>query len=161
MTDETAAPERVVIKPTIGRIVWYYPNEHDPLAFSNQPLAAMVSYVHSDDVVNLGVLCKNGTHHGRLNVRLLQEGDKVEDLPLSFGVRPNYCEWMPFQKGQAARHKPGPDDGPTIAEWVAAGYKASNYPPSGYKPKSTQAEIDAAIEAELAAEEAAKKKGGK
>src|SRR5689334_7077706 len=36
-------------------------------------------------------------------------------------------------------------DGPTIAEWVAAGYRASAYPPSGYASKSTAEEIQAAI----------------
>lgn len=39
-------------------------------------------------------------------------------------------------------------DGPTIAQWVAEGYKASAYPPAGYASVSSQAEIDKAIEAE-------------
>lgn len=39
-------------------------------------------------------------------------------------------------------------DGPTIAQWVAEGYKASAYPPVGYASVSSQAEIDKAIEAE-------------
>ncbi|UVL26818.1 HeH/LEM domain-containing protein [Pseudomonas donghuensis] len=39
-------------------------------------------------------------------------------------------------------------DGPTIAQWVAEGYKASTYPPAGYASVSSQAEIDKAIEAE-------------
>lgn len=39
-------------------------------------------------------------------------------------------------------------DGPTIAEFVAAGYPAVNYPPEGYASRSSQEEIDAAIEAE-------------
>lgn len=39
-------------------------------------------------------------------------------------------------------------DGPTIAEFVAAGYLAVNYPPEGYVSRSTQEEIDAAIEAQ-------------
>jgi len=41
-------------------------------------------------------------------------------------------------------------DGPTVAEYVAAGYKAFKYPPAGYAAKSTQEEIDAAIAAESA-----------
>lgn len=45
------------------------------------------------------------------------------------------------------------EDGPTIAEWVAAGYSAIAYPPSGYASKSTPDEIDAAGAA--AAEKAA------
>ncbi|GGK46131.1 hypothetical protein SAMN04490189_4587 [Pseudomonas koreensis] len=39
-------------------------------------------------------------------------------------------------------------DGPTIAEFVAAGYLAVNYPPEGYASRSSQEEIDAAIEAQ-------------
>jgi hypothetical protein len=43
------------------------------------------------------------------------------------------------------------DDGPTIAEYVAAGYKASNYPPQGYASRSTPEEIAQAVESEKAA----------
>ncbi|ARB26221.1 hypothetical protein HX787_10940 [Pseudomonas tolaasii] len=39
-------------------------------------------------------------------------------------------------------------DGPTIAEFVAAGYLAVNYPPEGYVSRSSQEEIDAAVEAQ-------------
>lgn len=39
-------------------------------------------------------------------------------------------------------------DGPTIAEFVAAGYPAVNYPPEGYASRSSQEEIDAAIDAQ-------------
>lgn len=39
-------------------------------------------------------------------------------------------------------------DGPTVAQWVAEGYKASAYPPAGYASVSSEAEIDKAIEAE-------------
>lgn len=38
--------------------------------------------------------------------------------------------------------------GPTVAEWVAAGYKAAAYPPRGYESRSTPEEIAAAIAAE-------------
>lgn len=38
--------------------------------------------------------------------------------------------------------------GPTISEFVAAGYDANNYPPSGYDAVSSQEEIDAAIAAQ-------------
>lgn len=37
------------------------------------------------------------------------------------------------------------NDGPTVAEFVAAGYQASNYPPFGYESRSTAEEIAAAI----------------
>lgn len=39
-------------------------------------------------------------------------------------------------------------DGPTIAEFVAGGYLALNYPPEGYASRSSQEEIDAAIDAQ-------------
>ena len=36
-------------------------------------------------------------------------------------------------------------DGPTVAEYVAAGYPAKNYPPAGYASRSTAEEIADAI----------------
>ncbi|AEA70183.1 Conserved hypothetical protein [Pseudomonas brassicacearum subsp. brassicacearum NFM421] len=44
-------------------------------------------------------------------------------------------------------------DGPTVAEYVAAGYKASNYPPEGYASRSTEDEIAEALQAEQNAPE--------
>lgn len=45
-------------------------------------------------------------------------------------------------------------DGPTVEEWVKAGYLASNYPPDGYASRSTAKEITAAVKAEKAQAEA-------
>ncbi len=39
-------------------------------------------------------------------------------------------------------------DGPTVAEYVAAGYLASNYPPQGYASRSTADEIAEAVAAQ-------------
>lgn len=39
-------------------------------------------------------------------------------------------------------------DGPTVTEYVGAGYQASTYPPTGYTSCSTVDEIDAAIAAQ-------------
>ncbi|KQM79824.1 HeH/LEM domain-containing protein [Xylophilus sp. Leaf220] len=39
-------------------------------------------------------------------------------------------------------------DGPTVKEFVAAGYQAANYPPAGYASKSTPEEIADAIGAQ-------------
>ncbi|MDZ3990371.1 HeH/LEM domain-containing protein [Pseudomonas sp. Teo4] len=44
------------------------------------------------------------------------------------------------------------EDGPTVAEWVEAGYLAANYPPEGFSSRSSQEEIDAAIELQKGAE---------
>jgi len=82
-----------MIKPTIGRVVWYHPSELEGI--SDQPLAALVAYVWSDTLVNLAVFDSNGTSSGRTSVFLFQ-GD---------GERPASCfaEWMPYQLGQAAK----------------------------------------------------------
>ncbi|MER8560177.1 hypothetical protein [Mesorhizobium sp. M0578] len=42
------------------------------------------------------------------------------------------------------------DDGPTVTEYVAAGYSASQYPPHGYASRSTAEEIAEAAKAEAA-----------
>ena len=39
-------------------------------------------------------------------------------------------------------------DGPTLAQWLEQGYKASAYPPDGYASHSTAEEIAKALEAE-------------
>ncbi|WP_109477684.1 hypothetical protein [Paraburkholderia sp. C35] len=87
-----------MIKPSIGRVVWFTPEKNDALA-SDQQLAALIAYVHSDRSVNLAVFdaCGGGAH-SRTSVTLLQ-GD---DLPPEGG---GYAEWMPFQKGQAVKHE--------------------------------------------------------
>lgn len=37
-------------------------------------------------------------------------------------------------------------DGPTLAEYVAAGYDAANYPPAGYAAKSERGQMDGATD---------------
>ena len=81
-----------MIKPTIGRIVWYY--EADIHA---QPRAAIICYVWSDTCVNLAVFSQNGFAESRTSVLLWQEGHGTP-RPSSY-----FAEWMPYQKGQAAK----------------------------------------------------------
>lgn len=50
-------------------------------------------------------------------------------------------------------------DGPTVQQWIAAGYKAKDYPPPGYTAKSPDEEVNALIEAEEEAEDASVKSG--
>lgn len=87
----------MIITPTVGRVVWFHPYKGDKIDFSTQPLAALVTYVHSDTMVNLVVFDSNGNSHSRTSVYLMQ----------SNGLAPcegdMYCEWMPYQKGQAAK----------------------------------------------------------
>ena len=89
-----------MITPTNGRIVWYHPSHHDtkehhvPVIAHSDTLAAIITHVWSDTCVNLTVFDSNGTPHGRTSVNLVQDGE-AQSGP--------YCEWMPFQKGQAAK----------------------------------------------------------
>ena len=86
-----------MILPTIGRVVWYHPSSTDPgPSPGDQPLAALVAHVWSDTCVNLAVFDANGTPYARSSVLLVQDGNPT---PGSC-----YCEWMPYQKGQALKH---------------------------------------------------------
>ena len=84
------------IKPTVGRVVHFYAPIADIIHASGPgPFAAVIAYVHSDSMVNLAVFDSNGNACSRTSVTLVQEGD----------ARPAgmFCEWMPYQKGQAAK----------------------------------------------------------
>jgi hypothetical protein len=94
-----------MIKPTVGRVVWYTPSKrldengdtkYEFPCDGKQPLAALVAYVHSDSMVNLTVFDTNGVSHSACSVELIQEGHPKD----SYG---RYCEWMPYQLGQAAK----------------------------------------------------------
>lgn len=91
-----------VIKPTVGRKVWYRPSASDvvgPVPMSvagDQPLDATVIAVWGDRMVNLLVTDIVGRQFPVLSCTLLQDGDE----------RPaagRYAEWMPYQQGQARR----------------------------------------------------------
>jgi hypothetical protein len=79
-----------MISPTPGRVVWFYPNGEAKI-----PLAAMVAFVHSDRLVNLGCLDANGCPFNATFVTLVQEGDERPAGP--------HATWMPYQIGQAKK----------------------------------------------------------
>lgn len=85
-----------MIKPTVGRVVHFVPHSSDAIAFSDQPLCALITYVHSDTMVNLAVFDSNGCAAPRTSIRLEQ------DSPLDW-AQGSYCRWMPYQVGQAAK----------------------------------------------------------
>jgi len=91
----------MLIPPTVGRVVWYYP---DGSSEDAQPLAAVVTAVWGDRCVNLAIFEKNGVpmSHPPISVRLLQD----EDTPprRTDGALAQHCCWMPFQREQARRH---------------------------------------------------------
>lgn len=79
-----------MIKPSIGRVVWYYDDDNQ-----TQPYPGIVCFVHSDNLIDLTIFDNAGKAQPRTNVFLYQgEGEK----PTRY-----YAEWMPFQKGQAAK----------------------------------------------------------
>ena len=90
-----------MIAPTVGRIVWFHQGLHKNRNVADngdQPLAAMVIYVHNDRQVNLDVVDHKGTHHSYPGVLLLQGDEDYKPVG-------DYAEWMPFQKGQAAKQE--------------------------------------------------------
>ena len=91
-----------IIKPTVGRVLWYWPSTQDIEAGmfaypgSDQPFTAQVVFVHSDRMINLLITDHGGGAHEKRSVTLLQAGDSVRD-------HAGYAEWMPYQQGQAAK----------------------------------------------------------
>lgn len=98
-----------MIKPTVGRKVWYRPSEADKdgktgdspdtgkmQVNGGEPLDATVIAVWSDRLVNVSVIDIFGTVHARRSVTLLQEGDTNHQIG-------RYVEWMPYQTGQAKK----------------------------------------------------------
>jgi len=91
---------QVLIPPTVGRVVWFYPSLLTGEAgfaspTGDAPLAAVIAHVWNDTMVNLAVFDANGASHPRTSVRLIHE-ELTSDRPSEA-----FCMWMPFQKGQA------------------------------------------------------------
>ena len=81
------------ILPTVGPVVWFTPSRltgdgRFALIDSRKPLAAIVSHVFSDALVNLSVFDSNGTPHSRTSVPLVQEGEPKPEHGY-------FCSWMP------------------------------------------------------------------
>lgn len=96
-----------MIEPSNGRIVWYTPYKNELLSPYGMvvqrdqdgrviPLAAMIAAVHGHRMVNLVVFDANGHLFPVTSRQLLQDDDVAHELG-------GYCEWMPYQKGQAAK----------------------------------------------------------
>ena len=111
-----------VIKPTVGRKVWFRPSKYDqqgpvPMQCAvGHPLDATVIAVHGDRCVNVLVTDMVGRQFPVLSVTLVHDGENppADGEGVPFG---RYVEWMPYQKGQAAKDAssalplvdPGPD----------------------------------------------------
>lgn len=87
----------MTIKPSIGRVVWFWPSGKSQAEQpGSQPLAAIVTYVWSDHLVNLTTFDSNGVPTPRTSVPLIQEGDTLPTWA--------FAQWMPYQIGQARKH---------------------------------------------------------
>ncbi len=88
-----------MIKPSIGRVVWYHPSPSDPGSHNPGDIhAAIIARVWSDTCINVAVFDSNGVAYSRTSVLLLQPVDEQE-TPTGGG----YAEWMPYQIGQAGK----------------------------------------------------------
>jgi len=86
-----------MIQPTPGRMVWYMPGAERGPSDGDDVFAAVVTRVWNDRLVNLTVFKPDGNTHPRTNVKLLQDDD-MEDF-----LGQPHAQWMPYQKGQAAK----------------------------------------------------------
>jgi hypothetical protein len=82
--------EDSMIVPTIGRVVLVH------RGMSDQAEPAFVCYVHNERLINVGGFTKNGAAFSATSIQLVQEGDEIKNPKY-------YAEWMPYQKGQAAK----------------------------------------------------------
>jgi len=87
-----------VIKPSIGRVVWFQPGKSIEQPLRDQPFAAIVAYVWNDRMINLAYFNENGEPRNATSVTLLQDDDQTPG-------HGHFAEWMPFQKGQAAKQE--------------------------------------------------------
>lgn len=95
-----AEPVKLVISPTVGRKVHFYPNgfqpHSNPYAINiDDPMDADVVFVWGDRMVNVTVRDHIGQVHAFTSVTLRQPDD---DSPEHGNP---YVEWMPYQAEQA------------------------------------------------------------
>lgn len=90
------------IKPTVGRVMWYYPSRTHMaelgLSYDDygKPLAAIVAAVVNDRCVNLAAFDQRGVQFSVFQVIIIETDPAPESVV-------GYAAWMPYQKGQAAR----------------------------------------------------------
>lgn len=88
-----------MIKPTIGRIVWYHPGPNNSqLRLDTQPFAAIIAGVIDEHTVNLTCFDADGYPWPMRGVHLCQDGEQPEQYQ---------AEWPPYKIGQAKKYEEG------------------------------------------------------
>ena len=84
---------RAAQKPSIGRMVWYWPSAGSALGgssiLSSQPFSATIVFVHSDGMVNLSVMDHFGERYPRSYVPLFNGEGERPKAP--------FCVWPSFK----------------------------------------------------------------
>lgn len=89
-----------MIKPTIGRKVWFWAHKPNSGYENSQPEDATVVFVFNHSTVNLRVTDHSGTSRPETSVALW---DGEGEQPVT-----RHAQWMPFQLGQAKKHEGQP-----------------------------------------------------
>ena len=84
-----------MIKPSIGRVVWVY--NRPGFGSTDQPEPALISYIWSDTLINVGGFDHDGQPFSATSLELFQgvAGEGPKDRP--------YAAWMPYQQAQAQK----------------------------------------------------------
>lgn len=96
----------MIIEPTVGRVVHYFPDFRSAKCGSlgPAPWAAIITRVFTDTQVGLVVFLPDGTPKPVESCFLLQQGyldpNSSAERQMPEGA---HCEWMAYQKGQAAK----------------------------------------------------------
>ena len=92
------------IIPTVGRVVYFTPAAVDAQSiipdWQSGVCAALVTAVHNENCVNLTVFDANGQHHARCSVCHVST---LPEVPEGGVQKYDTWDWMPYQKGQAAK----------------------------------------------------------
>jgi hypothetical protein len=81
-----------MIPPTVGRVIWFRPIG---ARGGEQPLSASIAHVNHDGTINIGYFSPIGQACAAVGIEIW---DGESERPTGA-----YCEWMPYQKGQAQK----------------------------------------------------------
>lgn len=101
------------IKPTVGRVIWFYPDAGfspaNTPSGNGDPLPALITRVWNDTMINIGGFDANGVPFSRTSVTLTDP----DSLTVPAGM---YATWMPYQVSAAAKDALAPQAEPAKTE---------------------------------------------